>query len=184
MAKYRSMGDDGLSARSSNTRYPHALKIAARNAFLVGEGSLLAICERFRVRSEPNVVGLSSMMVNNGPKPNRSNERNFMSKGHKTASEEWIAIIADCIESGRDYGLIAGEHRVSYHQLYSWVKKYDKYGFDGLDDRREGGREKRTLLWSDSGLRTGFLNRKPRRWIWRICMTPMEYRCYLLGRET
>ena len=41
-----------------------------------------------------------------------------------------------CIEHGRDYKGTANIYDVSYSQVYSWVKKYDSNGEDGLKDRR------------------------------------------------
>jgi len=35
-----------------------------------------------------------------------------------------------------DYGQTTEEHNVSYHQLYPWVKIYDKSWIYGLDDHR------------------------------------------------
>ena len=45
-----------------------------------------------------------------------------------------------CIEHGRDYKGTASVYNVSYSQVYSWVKKYDVNGEEGLTDRR--GRHK------------------------------------------
>ena len=43
-------------------------------------------------------------------------------------------------EHGRDYKGTASVYNVSYSQVYSWVKKYDVNGEEGLTDRR--GRHK------------------------------------------
>lgn len=58
----------------------------------------------------------------------------------KTTIEERKEIVAYCIEHGRDYKGAASIYDVSYSQVYSWVKKYDSNGEDGLTDRR--GRHK------------------------------------------
>lgn len=68
-----------------------------------------------------------------------------MTKGRKTTFEERVAIVEHCIEYGRDFGRTAEEHKVSYHQVYSWVKKCDKYGINGLNDGR-GGRKREDAL--------------------------------------
>ena len=36
----------------------------------------------------------------------------------------------------KDYGLTVETYRVSYQQIYSWVRKYEENGVDGLTDRR------------------------------------------------
>ena len=59
-----------------------------------------------------------------------------MTKGRKTTQEERAQIVAFCIEHGTDYALTAETYKVSYQQIYSWVKKYETAGVDGLVDRR------------------------------------------------
>ena len=59
-----------------------------------------------------------------------------MTKGRKTTQEERAQIVAFCIEHGKDYGLTVETYQVSYQQIYSWVRKYEVSGVDGLVDRR------------------------------------------------
>ena len=54
----------------------------------------------------------------------------------KTTIEERKEIVKYCIEHGRDYKGTASIYDVSYSQVYSWVKKYDSNGEDGLTDKR------------------------------------------------
>ena len=54
--------------------------------------------------------------------------------------EERKEIVDYCINHNRDYKGTASIYNVSYSQVYSWVKKYDVQGDDGLTDRR--GRHK------------------------------------------
>lgn len=54
----------------------------------------------------------------------------------KTSIEERKKIVTYCIEHNRDYKSTAALYDVSYSQLYSWVKKYDATGEDGLTDKR------------------------------------------------
>ena len=60
----------------------------------------------------------------------------YMTKGRKTTQEERAEIVAYCIEHGKDYGLTIETYKVSYQQIYSWVKKYEEKGVNGLTDRR------------------------------------------------
>ena len=59
----------------------------------------------------------------------------------KTSIEERKEIVKYCIEHGRDYKNTASIYDVSYSQVYSWVKKYDSDGDEGLIDKR--GRHKK-----------------------------------------
>jgi transposase-like protein len=61
-------------------------------------------------------------------------------KPRKTTREERIRIVEYCIASANNYALAAKEFNCSYGQVYSWVKKYEAQGVEGLYDRR--GRNK------------------------------------------
>ena len=58
----------------------------------------------------------------------------------KTTIDERKEIVKYCIEHNRDYKGTANIYDVSYGQVYSWVKKYDVNGEEGLTDKR--GRHK------------------------------------------
>lgn len=59
-----------------------------------------------------------------------------MAKGRKTTLEERIEIVQDCISNSKDYGQAVEKHKVSYQQAYTWVRRYEEHGVDGLLDRR------------------------------------------------
>ena len=59
-----------------------------------------------------------------------------MTKGRNTTLEERIEIVGFCIESGRDYAKAIEKYGISYQQIYSWIKKYEELGPEGLTDRR------------------------------------------------
>ena len=58
----------------------------------------------------------------------------------KTTIEERKEIVDYCVNHNRDYKGTASIYDVSYSQIYSWVRKYDMQGEDGLTDKR--GRHK------------------------------------------
>ncbi|MGN0396568.1 MAG: transposase [Candidatus Fimimorpha sp.] len=58
----------------------------------------------------------------------------------KTTIEERKEIVDYCINHNHDYKGTASIYDVSYSQVYSWVKKYDAHGEEGLTDKR--GRHK------------------------------------------
>lgn len=58
----------------------------------------------------------------------------------KTTLAERKEIVEYCITHNRDYKGTASLYDVSYSQVYSWVRKYDITGEDGLSDKR--GRHK------------------------------------------
>ena len=54
----------------------------------------------------------------------------------KTSKKERVEIVKYCIDNGRNYKQTAEKYKVSYSQVYSWVKKYDANGENALIDRR------------------------------------------------
>ncbi|MDU6522142.1 helix-turn-helix domain-containing protein [Clostridium sp.] len=59
-----------------------------------------------------------------------------MTNGRKTTYEERIEIVSFCIAKAHDYNLTSNKFNVSYQQVYTWVKKYNKNGYNALVDRR------------------------------------------------
>ena len=54
----------------------------------------------------------------------------------KTTIEERKEIVEYCIEHNHNYKETASCYDVSYSQVYSWVRKYNEKGNDGLTDKR------------------------------------------------
>lgn len=59
-----------------------------------------------------------------------------MTKGRKTTQQERAEIVAFCMEHAKDYLLTMQTYYVSYQQIYSWVRKYEASGINGLADGR------------------------------------------------
>ena len=59
-----------------------------------------------------------------------------MTKGRTTTYEERIEIVSYCIEHGNDYPATIEKYGVSYQQIYSWVRKYNEKGAEGLVAKR------------------------------------------------
>lgn len=59
-----------------------------------------------------------------------------MTKGRKTSLEERIEIAKYCINQNKNYQETSKIYKVSYQQVYQWVRKYEELGKDGLIDRR------------------------------------------------
>lgn len=57
-------------------------------------------------------------------------------KARKTTLEERLEIVHFTLLHDKDYHLAMAKYHVSYTQVYSWVKKYEADGRDGLVDRR------------------------------------------------
>jgi len=138
IANYEAMGPSGLAAQHTNTRYSVELKTTAVEAYLRGEASLLEICKRYSIRSKTQLRNW--IKDYNGHKDIRATEGRgrgiYMTKGRLTTLDERIEIVGYCIANGKDYGAAIEKYGVSYQQIYSWVRKYEIKGVDGLTDKR------------------------------------------------
>lgn len=137
VAQYKSQGSEYFF-KCNNQKYSKELKLNAVTDYLNGKGSLDDICEKYKISE--NSVLRQWIKVYNGHKAfkehNSSGRGIYMTKGRKTTQEERTEIVAFCIEHGKDYGLTTETYKVSYQQIYSWVKKYEEKGVDGLKDNR------------------------------------------------
>lgn len=124
--------------RRKNKKYSKELKESAVQEYLAGKSSLREICRKYGV---PDKKSLRDWIkCYNGHKEFRERSAStgeiYMTKGRKTTKDERAEIVAFCIEHGKDYGLTVQTYQVSYQQIYSWVKKYEQKGAEGLVDRR------------------------------------------------
>lgn len=145
---YESIGNKGLTTSSKNTCYTKHTKKNAVLDYLSGEGSLSYICKKYKIRSSTQLR--SWIKKYNGYeelKTSGTGGIKIMAKGRKTTYEERIEIVEYCIEHKKNYTETAAKFGVSYQQVYTWMKKYDASGIDGLLDRR--GRTKPTEEMSE-----------------------------------
>lgn len=134
---YKTFGPDGLINNRKNTNYSEEVKYAAVNDYLNGNGSYNSICVKYRISSRSILEGWIKKY--NGHKTLKSSYIkgvNVMTNGRKTTYEERVEIVSFCIANAKDYNLTADKFKVSYQQVYGWVKKYESIGPDGLVDRR------------------------------------------------
>ena len=121
-----------------NKVYSAELKIQAVEEYLSGKGSQREICKKYGILAKRTLEVW--IMWYNGHREikKRSSAKGeiYMTKGRKTTQEERAEIVAFCIGHGKDYGLTVETFKVSYQQIYSWVKKYEEKGVNGLTDRR------------------------------------------------
>lgn len=144
-------GIDVLRISSKNKKYSKATKLAAVDEYLSGKSSLNAICSKYKIPNQ-HTLRMWIKCYNSGKdfKERSCSERGVtMKKGRKTTLEERTEIVAFCMANGKDYGMTAEKYEVSYQQVYSWVRKYEVKGTDGLTDRRGKAKPEAELTEAD-----------------------------------
>lgn len=147
---YRMRGIDGLIPTEKNRKYPPEVKCEAVRAYLDGMGSLRDICIKFGISSNGMLRRWIARYNSHGEfkQPDMepdSRENIYMAKGRATTLEERIEMVSYCIANSKNYGKTVNQYGVSYQQIYSWVRKYEKDGIDGLADRRGHRRDKSSM---------------------------------------
>ena len=134
-----------------NQKYSNELKRNAVQDYLSGKGSLRQISKKYGLLDNRQLRNW--IKCYNGHKGFKERTAStgeiYMTKGRKTTKEERAEIVAFCMEHGKDYGLTVQTYQVSYQQVYSWVKKYEQKGAEGLVDRRGKTKPERELSEAD-----------------------------------
>ena len=130
----------GISAfcHKKNRTYSKELKIKCVESVINGEGSVDDIIARYGISSRSLLRGwIKVYNANRELKDYNPKQEVYMAEARrKTTLEERREIVSYCISHNRDYKDTATKYDVSYSQVYSWVKKYDANGEDGLTDQR------------------------------------------------
>ena len=135
--RYKSEGKAGLKHSCKNTSYTAEAKINIVREYLDGHGSLNDLCIKYHISS--NTVLSNWIKKYNGHeniKSSGTGGKGIMTKGRTTTYDERIEIVKFCIENNSDYNKVTEKHQVSYQQIYTWMKKYERLGIEGLVDRR------------------------------------------------
>ena len=140
-----------MPRRQKNKKYSGELKLKAVQDYLKGGGSLRDICHKYKIKNEKSLREWILWYNGHREFKERSSAKGeiYMTKGRKTTQEERAEIVAFCIEHGKDYGLTVETYKVSYQQIYSWVRKYEEKGVQGLTDRRGKAKPENELTEED-----------------------------------
>jgi transposase-like protein len=144
-------GIESVKIRRRNKKYSAEIKLKAVTEYLEGKSSQMEICAKYHITQDA-VFRKWISCYNSGKdfKERTRSERGItMNKGRKTTQEERAEIVAFCIEHGKDYGLAMEKYGVSYQQIYSWVRKYESKGVEGLADRRGKAKPEDALTEAD-----------------------------------
>jgi len=140
IAKYEFQGELGFLARGNNRVYSNELKQAAVSDYLNGGESQQTIAAKYGLRSKTQLQKWTKMYNNGEDFSHKMSGGSRMTTSRKTTKEERIRIVRECIANGCNYGECAIKYKVSYQQVYGWVKRFKELGEAGLEDRR--GRRK------------------------------------------
>ena len=177
ISRYRSEGISALeeNGNRSKRKYSEDFKRQVAEEYLSGQGSSMAIAEKYHLRSGNLVLDWVKAYHERNSKRERGGT--IMRNDH-TIEERLEAVLA-CLEGGRTLQEVAQAHQVAVQTLRSWVKKYQELGPAGLEDRRGKRLADQTPRSRDEALRieNARLNSSMKR-----CATVRKTRDFLWGQ--
>ena len=133
ISQYRAEGPAAF--QGERKVYSEEVKRKAVEEYLAGQGSLLSISEKYKIRS-PSVILDWIRVHNRHNKAHKSEGESSMANTRKYTVEERVQMVKEHLEDGKSISELAKEHDLGYHLIYDWVKKYKANGMAGLEDRR------------------------------------------------
>ena len=130
ISRYRSEGISALeeNGNRSKRKYSEDFKRQVAEEYLSGQGSSMAIAEKYHLRSGNLVLDWVKAYHERNSK--RETGGTIMRNDH-TIEERLEAVLA-CLEGGRALQEVAQAHQVAVQTLRSWVKKVSGVGSRGI----------------------------------------------------
>ncbi|GAA2966173.1 transposase [Ligilactobacillus murinus DSM 20452 = NBRC 14221] len=132
--KYQANGMDGLKESQTWKRYSHSLKLNAVSDYLENSHSLRECCDKYNI-SSPEVLRQWVNLYTSG-KSFKTTGGTKMKRGRKTTFKERLEIVQYTLANDKDYKKAIDKYKISYSQVYSWVRKFEKDGEAALQDNR------------------------------------------------
>lgn len=130
LLNYEMFGKEGLYPRTGNQHYSETLKRQAVELYLSGQASEEMVCKKYQIRSRSILEKWISCYTG---------QKEFRPAGGARSGtritgnyEERKNAVEYCIAHGKNYSLTAEHFGFTYHQVYSWVRKYHAAGLERL----------------------------------------------------
>ena len=135
-ASIKSLAKEYNIAKSSLMTWKKKYVEIGEESIMVGdnnEGSLFDICKKYDIAS----VSVLNYWIRDYRRSMDANGNYTVVKKHiRKSIDAKVEAVVFCQNNNYDYNLTIKKFGVSYQQIYSWVKKYEKGGVDALVDNR------------------------------------------------
>lgn len=135
--KFETYGLVGLNESKVHKEYPLELREQAVRECIEGLDSIRGVARKYGISNDSVLIGWIKRY--NGHRQlgtARKGRSQAMTKGRATTWKERIEITEFCIAHNKDYQKAMETFKVSYQQIYSWVRKYEDGGINALKDGR------------------------------------------------
>ncbi|MBV7392492.1 helix-turn-helix domain-containing protein [Enterococcus sp. ALS3] len=137
--RYEQLGEDALRLYKTRIQYSAKIKQLAVEEVLYGGMGIRSVLKKYNISIS---AVLRAWIANyNKEKVNKPTGRGLSqmkprSKATKTSIKERIEIVHFTLAHEKDYQAAMKKYGISYQQVYTWVKKYEACGTQGLQDKR------------------------------------------------
>ena len=140
--EYKAKGHKAFDNRPKNRAYTKQFKEKVVKEYLDGKGSLSSLAIKYDINS-PGVITNWVRKYNSHIELKDYGFKGgiYMAERKKTTYEERLEIVKWCLDNGRSIKDTAAYFGLSYHQVRSYLIKYEELGEEGLIDKR-GKRKK------------------------------------------
>ena len=144
--KYSTHGVSCFEEKKNNQGYTKKFKLKIVKEYLEGNGSTLDLTVKYNLSAESILCSwIKKYNSHIELKDYNLKSEIYMAEKLKTTLEERIKIVKYCLEHNRDIKGTAEHFRGNYAQIRKWIIKYEKYGEDGLADKRGKRKEENQL---------------------------------------
>lgn len=148
---YEIFGESAFREDKEQKSWSTEVKLTAVQEYLSGNSSIQDICKKYKISTQ--TIFRKWIKVYNDShkelKSSRIRRNKPMTKGRKVTFYEKVDIVKYCIANNKNYYDTMNKFNVSYQQIYSWVRKYEENGIDGLVDRRGKAKPESELTDAD-----------------------------------
>ncbi len=143
MVEYRALGEAAFEPKNGqNSQYTKEFKEKVVLEYLNGNYSYRELAIKYNISAHTIIIKwVKDYNSHIELKDHIPGDKDiYMTKCRKVTQEEKLEIVKYCLEHDLNYIQTCKIYDVTYPNIYNWVKKYKKYGEEGLSDKR--GRHK------------------------------------------
>ena len=131
--KYQKDRVEGLKESHSWKKYRSELKEKAVTDYLAGRGSLSTIVEKYGISNQYVLRGWIKRYTSGKELKATGKGNSRMKQGRQTTFEEGVEMVTFTIACDKDDQAAIDKYGVSYQQVYSWIRKFEKQASLGLE---------------------------------------------------
>ena len=154
ISRYRAEGSSALSedGNAQKRTYSDALRQKAVKEYLSGRGSSMAIAEKYKLRSGNLVLDWAKEYHRHREQPKETGEVSMAKRNYTL--EERVQAVREHLEEGKGFPELSVQYGVTAQVIRNWVKRYQKMGVAGLEDRRGQRLASQTPRTAEEALRS------------------------------